>query len=82
MGARIEEVYGWTVLKNQEAFLQAVQEHDILNVAGTGSGKTECSIFLICEEVRHRAQGGGTAFASANRVALYLFPNNGSYILL
>ncbi|MFQ5819340.1 MAG: DEAD/DEAH box helicase [Candidatus Heimdallarchaeota archaeon] len=75
LGPRIEECYGWRVLKNQEDFLKVVEERDVLNVSKTGSGKTESSIFKIFEELLQRAGGGG-AFETANRVALYLFPNN------
>ena len=77
LGPRIEETYGWAVLKNQEEFLQVVEEQDVMNVSKTGSGKTEPTFFRACEERLKRERGRGEeTFATRERVALYLFPNN------
>lgn len=82
VGPRIEKAYGWTMFKNQEDFFRVVQERDVLNVPGTGSGKTETTFFLICEEILKQEQEKGKvkidskSFDTEGQLALYLFPNN------
>ncbi|MFQ5818370.1 MAG: helicase-related protein [Candidatus Heimdallarchaeota archaeon] len=80
IGPRIKEIYGWNMFKNQEAFLRVVKERNVVNASETATGKTEATYTVVCEEKLKRKRETGEpddkGFATAGRVALYLFPNN------